>query len=68
MDKQVATALIRIMVILIIVGFIMIYRNLNGSVWFSEYEGLMLTLIAFAVFFWVGCENIQDLNDMFEFK
>ena len=68
MDKQIVTTIIRIMVILIIVGFVMIYRNINGNVWFSEYEGLMVALIAFAVFFGVGCHNIQELNDMFEFK
>ena len=68
MDKQVATAIIRITVILILVGFVMIYRNINGSVWFSEYEGLMLTLIAFGVFLDVSCNNIPELNSMFEFK
>ena len=67
MDKQLATTIIRITVLLLLVGFVLIYRNLNSLSSFSEYEGLILALISFGIFFTVGCQNIKELNDMFEF-
>ena len=57
MDKEQSKMLMWVFTLILVVGFILTYRNLNGTYFNSNYEGLILSVVGLLGSVYIGVKS-----------
>ena len=57
MDKEQLKMLMWVFTLILVIGFVLTYRNLNGNYFKSNYEGLMLSVIGLLGSIYIGVKS-----------
>ena len=60
MDKEQLKTLMWIFTVMLVIGFILTFRNLNGEYVKSKYEGLVLSVIGLAASVFIGVKSSRN--------